>query len=166
MPSAWTLIDSSFPTFTGKEKVKEQIPVLLNYMYMLSEGLKYQLKNLNNTNWNSSALENLKVETTADLVKQMAAVVEQINSIMSRLNGIAAQIQQAETNISTLEKKQEELEQALAAMDERMVSAEGALMELEDILQPDGEGGLSIGSDGKNVYLVGNIYVNGQLLTL
>ena len=165
MPSAWTLIDSSFPAFTGKEKVREQIPVILNYMYMLSEGLKYQLSNLNNSNWNSSALDDLKVETTADLVVQMTAATEQIDTILNRLNSLSAQILQNEMDIGSLEKQQEETGKALEELDGRILSAEGSLQALEEVMQTDGAGGASIGAAGKDIYLVGNIYVNGKLLT-
>ena len=165
MPSAWTLIDSSFPVFTGREKVREQIPVILNYMYMLSEGLKYQLSNLNNSNWNSSALDDLKVETTADLVVQMTAATEQIDTILNRLNSLSAQILQNEMDIGSLEKQQEETGKALEELDGRILSAEGSLQALEEVMQTDGAGGASIGAAGKDIYLVGNIYVNGKLLT-
>lgn len=165
MPSAWTLIDTSFPAFTGKEKVKEQIPVILNYMYMLSEGLKYQLNNLNYSNWNSAALDDLKVETTADLVEQMKAEAEQITTILNRLNSVSAQIVQAEMNIGEIEKDQQTFQQALDDLADTLSSVEGAIMALEDVFQTDGSGGATIGKSGKDVHLVGNVYVNGKLLT-
>ena len=40
MPSAWSLIDASFPTFTCDERVRDQVETMLNYMFMLAEGLK------------------------------------------------------------------------------------------------------------------------------
>lgn len=165
MPSAWTLIDTSFPAFTGKEKVKEQIPVILNYMYMLSEGLKYQLSNLNNSNWNSAALDDLKIETTAELVEQMKAVTEQVTTILNRLNSLSAQILQAEMNIGEVERDQQSMQQSLEDIASALSSVEGSLMALEDVVQTDGAGGATIGGSGKNVYLMGNIYVNGKLLT-
>ena len=165
MPSAWALIDTSFPTFTGKEKVKEQIPVILNYMYMLSEGLKYQLNNLSNSNWNSAALDDLKIETTAELVEQMKTVTEQVTPILNRLNSLSAQILQAEMNIGEIEKDQQEFQQSLEDIASALSSVEGSLMVLEDVVQTDGSGGATIGRSGKDIYLVGNIYVNGKLLT-
>ena len=164
MPSAWTLIDTSFPTFTGKEKVKEQIPVILNYMYMLSEGLKYQLSNLNNSNWNSTALDDLKIETTAELVEQMKSVTEQITTIFNRLNSLNAQILQAEMNIGELEKNQQTLEKTMEDFSSALSSLEGAMMQLEEAFQEDDSGNITIGKSGKNLNFVGSIYVNGKLL--
>ena len=165
MPSAWTLIDASFPTFSGKERAKDQIPVILNYMYLLSEGLKYQLSNLSGNNWNRTALDNLKVETTADLVEQMAAAMNQISSILNRLNSLSLQLLQMEQDLGAMEKWQQETQEVLNDLDERTASAEGVLMALEEVLQTDGEGGASIGRAGVDIHLIGNVYVNGKLLT-
>ena len=164
MPSAWTLIDTSFPAFTGKEKVKEQIPVILNYMYMLSEGLKYQLSNLNNSNWNSTALDDLKIETTAELVEQLQSVTEQITTILNRINSLNAQILQAEINIGELEEDHKDLEKAMEDVSSSLASLEGAMMQLEGVIQEDDFGNITIGKSGKNLNLSGNIYVNGRLL--
>lgn len=164
MPNAWTLIDSSFPAFTGKERIQQQIPVILDYMFMLSEGLKYQLSNLNTKNWNSNALENLKIETTEDLVKQMTAVTEDISVALDRLNALTAQILQMEMDVGNLEKSADEHKESLTELDERLVTAEGSLQALEDVILPDGEGGAVIGADGKTIHLKGKIYINGVLM--
>lgn len=166
MPSAWTLIDTSFPVFTGKERTRDQIPLILNYMYLLSEGLKYQLSNLNNSNWNSSALDNLKLETTADLVKQMTSATEEISGILNRLNSLSASILQLEQDIGTSERWQAEADRTMEDLDDRLADAEGTLMALEEVLQTDGDGGATVGSEGKILNLVGNVYLNGKLLTV
>ena len=165
MPSAWNLIDTSFPTFTGKERPSEQIPVILDYMYMLSEGLKYQLNNLNAKNWNTNALEDLKIETTEDLVEQMTAVTEDISTAINRLNTLNAQLLQMEMDVGALEKQAQEQGDAIEELDERMVSTEGAIQQLEDLIAVDDSGGVTIGKAGQTVRLVGNVYINGVLVT-
>lgn len=164
MPNAWSLIDSSFPTFTGKERLKEQIPVILDYMYMLSEGLKYQLNNLNAKNWNSNALEDLKIETTADLVEQMAKVTEDISNGINQLNSLTARILQVEMDVGTLEKTVEEQGKQLEDVDERLTTAEGSIQQLEYVILPDGEGGAAIGKEGQALHLYGKVYINGVLV--
>lgn len=165
MPNAWNLIDTSFPTFTGKERPSEQIPVILNYMYMLSEGLKYQLNNLNAKNWNTNALENLKIETTEDLVEQMTAVTEDISTAINRLNTLNAQLLQMEMDVGALEKQVQEQGDAIEEMDGRLVNAEGAIMQLEDLISLDDTGAATIGKEGQTIRLVGNVYINGVLVT-
>lgn len=164
MPNTWTLIDSSFPSYTGKERMTDLMPKMLDYMYMLSEGLKYQLNNLNQKNWNSTALEDLKIDTTADLVKQMEAVTKDLSNVINRLNSITAQVSQLEMNVGALEDLTQEHTKQLEELDERTVELEGSMMALEDLILPDGNGGATIGKAGQTLRLVGNIYINGVLL--
>lgn len=167
MPSAWSLIDASFPTFTGEERVSAKIPVLLDYMYMLSEGIKYQLANLSSKNWNSTALENLKVETTADLVEQMAAVCDDLSTITNRLSALDALItrmNQVETDIGFLEKSQEEMAQEVFELKTDLDNAEGDIRALGEVVQTDGAGGVTLGGTGKTLNLIGNVYINGKLM--
>ena len=164
MPSTWTLIDSSFPSYTGKERMTELMPKVLDYMYMLAEGLKYQLNNLNEKNWNSNALEDLKIETTADLVEQLTLVTEDMSNAINRLNALTAQIGTLEMNVGALEKQVQENTQQLEQLDERLTAAEGSIMDLEDVIVTDGEGGASIGKEGQTLRLYGEVYIIGVLM--
>lgn len=48
-----------FPRFTGRETDKEQIRMLSEYVYMLTEQLEFLLNNLGRDNWNRAELQEL-----------------------------------------------------------------------------------------------------------
>lgn len=167
MPTPWTMVDAAFPTFTGEEKVKEQVTKLCQYMYLLVEELKYQLSNLNERNFNSSALATLKADTTADVAATLAETtamlalvtseVADLNARLRSLEGLSGRMEQVETDVSWLEKRQEELGEDVETLN-RM------LEELLAVISPDGEGGASIGNDGQELHLLGKVYINGTLI--
>lgn len=89
MPGNWTSIETHFPTFTGKEPVTEQLAALQNYLYMLTEQLKYNLSNLDVNNWNEKALAQFSKSATSDLkaaVEAMARHVLQMKEGMTQLS--------------------------------------------------------------------------------
>ena len=171
MPSAWSLIETSFPTFSGEEKVRDQMGVLLNYMYVLTEGLKYQMSNLGAQNFNSTSLKNIQIETTADVeavLEQMAVQVESILSAIKQLQASLADVKEWEDtaaqdlkNLSdqqgALEKQQGEFEKTLADVSE-------SLDELKDIFKINDDGSLTIGGNNQTLKLVGQVYINGILI--
>lgn len=181
MPSKWAMVDNSFPTFRGDEKPGEQIGMLTDYMYLLVEELKYQLANLDGSNWNETALKTLQEDTTADVSQQVAALAVnvksmtgQITSLVSRLSaleGLGDRVTAAETCVSYLEKRQEEATEELEGLSGQMaelVSGQETLTaELEaltNVIVLDGDGGAAIGKEGQELRLYGNIYINGQLM--
>lgn len=164
MPSAWSLIDASFPTFAGNERVRDQVDVMLNYMFMLAEGLKYQLSNLNAQNFNTTALKNIQIETTADVEAALQEMVEQVNIIQNSVSNL-------KTSVAGLETWQTQAGAHLQSLDDWVVEAarvlEGLDENMEKLLaavQPMEDGSTTIGGDGKTVNLVGQIYINGNLI--
>ena len=157
MPNSWAMIDSSFPTFTGKESYREQVAQLQDYLYLVVEELKYQLANLNAQNWNKTALEKLQQETVEPTNEEVSLLKEQITNITNRLTSIS-------TSLSQLTERIDDAEEELPRLWEGLELLAGDVDCLRQIVQPDGSGGATIGAEGKDIRIVGNVYINGVLV--
>lgn len=156
MPNAWAMIDTSFPTFTGKETYREQVGALQDYLYLVVEELKYQLANLNVKNWNKVALETFQKDTTAETDKQVMLLQEQLNNITNRITSL-------NTSLGQLMEKTDSMEEELPKLWEELELLGGDIDSLTAIIQPDGNGGATIGKEGKDIRILGNLYINGTL---
>lgn len=157
MPNAWSMIDSSFPTFRGDESYKDQVQALQNYIYLLVEELKYQLANLKTNNWNANALEKFQKDTTAETDERVSQLAEQLTNLVNRMTALNGSLSQLTDRVQGSETEVAQLWEGLELLG-------GDLDELSQIIQPDGSGGAVIGADGKTLNLVGNIYINGVAL--
>lgn len=164
MPSNWAMIDNNFPTFTGLESPRMMIGELQNYMMLLVEQLKYQLNNLNTTNWNEVALKELQALTTEGVETEVSNLVGDLASAGEMLSTLADRLQKAETAISYLEMANGEQETTLATLQRRMDNLDGDLGNLFAVVIPDGAGGAQIGQAEKEIRIVGKVYINGVLL--
>lgn len=157
MPNAWAMIDSSFPTFTGKESYREQVAALQDYLFLVVEELKYQLANLNSQNWNQTALKKMQSETVEPTNEELKILTEQVNGIANRLAQLAA-------SLSSLTERMGKAEEELPKLWEGLEILAGDVDALTEIIQLDGTGGATIGAAGKDIRLVGNVYINGILI--
>lgn len=157
MPNTWAMIDSSFPTFTGEESYREQVAALQDYLFLVVEELKYQLANLNSQNWNKVALQKLQAETVEPTNEELAALKEQITGISNRLTTMGA-------SLSDLAERMGKAEEELPKLWEGLDILAGDLDALGEIIRPDGSGGAAIGAEGKDIRIIGNVYINGVLL--
>lgn len=192
MPNTWALVDSSFPTFSEDERSGRKIEKLVNYMKILVEALQYQLENLDTANWNTTALEVFQTDTTEDVERQVAALAKNLKTLTEEAVGISVRLTEAEGAMADIEAEsawiQKDVEtlqadvtdlQGTVAGDQNDIAAlqqdveaaqeslDGVLLDVEElgsVLQKAENGDASIGNEGKNLYLVGNIYVNGVLL--
>lgn len=167
MPSNLSMIDNSFPTFTGREKPNEQIAQLANYMRLLVEQLQYQLKNLDTSNWNKKAMKDFQTDTTSDVAEELTKLAKELASISSRLaavENLTGRMNQAETDIAYLEKEREAIEERVTDLETSMEDCVADITNIAQVVQVDGTGGATIGTAGKDIFLVGNIYVNGVKL--
>ena len=157
MPSAWSLIDASFPTFTGDERVRDQVETMLNYMFMLAEGLKYQLSNLGSENFNATALRGIQIETTADVEAALADMLQELDAIKSSVNSLRSGLVRIEDWQKAANKQFEDID---AALDDQA----GAIGRLQSLIQQNEDGSITIGSEGTSLHLLGSVYINGKLL--
>lgn len=164
MPSNWSMIDNNFPSFTGTERAAEKIDALKNYMYLLVEQLKYQLNNLDSTNWNTKALKAMQSDTTKDVEKELSNVAGDLTQTAAGLEEIVRKIGSIENGIYYLERTLGDHGQKLAEQETMLQEVQADVGNLCDVVQTDGTGGAIIGSDGQEIRLVGKIYINGVLL--
>jgi chromosome segregation ATPase len=92
MPGNWTSIETHFPTFTGKETVATQISMLQEYMYILTEQLKYNLSNLDMKNWNSKALQELSQKIGQDALGDLSGIAEELKKLAASVSGTSSRL--------------------------------------------------------------------------
>lgn len=180
MPSNWSNVDNSFPTFTGRESAREQVIIITNYMYLLVEQLKYNLENLDTTNWNKQKLEKFQNDTTKDVEEEVKKISEDLSSAIkdlmvltqetanlvkrvNELEDLSDRMTEAEKDIGLLEKEQQDIKQSLSDLEEAMGVAQADIDELFSVFQRT-ENGATIGKAGEDLHLVGNVYINGVLI--
>lgn len=157
MPSAWSLIDASFPTFTGEERVRDQVEIMRNYMFMLAEGLKYQLSNLGEANFNTTALKDIQIETTADVEAALADMLQELDTIKNSVSSLRSGLTRIEDWQKTVNKQFEDLGVVLSDQN-------AAIDKLNELIRKNEDGTISIGTEGASLHLLGSVYVNGKLL--
>lgn len=194
MPSNWAAVDSNFPTFQGDESPKKQISDLHNYMFVLTEQLRYSLANLNASNWNATALQDLQDGTTAEIAQQVNqlsvvvnAVLGQVGSLQGRVAGLSGENASQGADIELLQTGYGELLAACQELSNRVQELKsdvaGLLQQQEGIAQrmealetghneldarmDEMEAGMQVTvlEDGSTrVDIIGSVYINGQLL--
>ena len=147
MPGQWTSIETNFPTFTGKEPVEERLTALYNYMYILTEQLKYNLSNLSSDNFNATALNQLTANASTEAAK---AVAEELEKIARQYAQLHARVESLSGRLSAVENAGVEMEARVALLEgtlsedgqleQRLRSLEEDLPRLEQAVT--GEGGL------------------------
>lgn len=70
----WMTINDSFPTFKGDEPVDKKIKMLHDYLFKLTDQLRFTLENLDVGNFNADALEKLKADTTQNVQQALDTI--------------------------------------------------------------------------------------------
>lgn len=143
MPSQFSSLDSSFPSFTGQETLEQKVDALYDYSFMLLENLRYVLRNLDWSNFSKEALENypgsaaqnITILDTADNVTSITNQYVQEYTEQywqqSALPDIQRMLDPITQMIESLEGMITQAETDLSALRTRMGSAEGRLTALE-----------------------------------
>jgi len=142
MPSGAINIDAHFPSFTGREDPREQTAVMLNYLRLLTENLKYTLKNIGVENFNEEELAQIKTDTTAALEQRCSALNRRVNELSEALSSMSG----------TLD--------ALALLVSGTIQP--GLETLQDAVQVDAGGSIVIGGADRSVELTGTVTANGR----
>lgn len=146
MPSGMINIDAHFPSFTGEESAREQAQELLSYLQMLTEQLRYTLKNLGAENFNESSLTKLQDDTTAGVEALIVALTARVSAIETA--------QQSQGNrISTVEGT------ITGTLSPGLTALQGAV-------QVDANGDITIGGAAKSVELTGTVSTNGTVISV
>lgn len=157
MPSNWSMVDNNFPTFTGNETAREQVRLLSNYLFALTEQLKYNLANLDTSNWNQKAMQAFQKDTTKDVEKDLQKQGQTLEGMDKTLKSMTEALEKLTKTSDSLAKWKEEMEPVLTDM-KKMVDA------LTGVVQIGEDGSAVIGTEGKELRLMGTVYVNGVLL--
>ena len=172
MGSNWQSIDNNFPTFLGNENLKAQVKLLHDFLPILIESLKYQLSNLDSTNWNAKAKEEFQSDTTreledavdttdaavAELIRLVEDLQNQTEKTLQRLNDLEMDIDWQEHSMEEMRKQQDTV-QGMAE------NSAGVLDELGVFLTVNEDGSFTIGGAEKTIHLVGTVDLNGSTLT-
>lgn len=132
MPSNWSAVDMNFPAFKGNESPHEQIRSLLNYMFVLTEQLRYSLANLNASNWNASALQNLQSGTTKPVEEQIAQLRQALNAVVGGVSSLSGRVTSLSGTVTGQEQEIVNLQIDCADLLERTAALEEAVSYLED----------------------------------
>ena len=92
MPGNWTSIETHFPTFTDEDSMTARVDKLQQYMFILTEQLKYNLNNLDTSNWNSKALESFTSELSGGAVEKLAAIAGEIKSLSDTVSAVSGRL--------------------------------------------------------------------------
>lgn len=103
MPGSFLNIDTNFPTFTGRESNEEQIYKMLNYMRQLVDQLRYTLNNLDQSNFNRTALDKIIDEGTGSLAEKVETIAQQLNQTNERVSNLSDRLGNCEGNVTTLQ---------------------------------------------------------------
>lgn len=170
MPGSFINIDVGFPSFTENESEKERTAKMLNYLRQLVDELKYTLNNLEEKNFNRTALDRIIESGTEDLqesVQTLAAQLQQTNAAVSGLSGrvgnleaLPARMTAAEDSISGIQQALGDQADAIAANAEAITLLSTALTQLLGGISVDTAGNTTIGGTGKRTDLNGSVYIN------
>lgn len=170
MGSNWLVIDNNFPTFTGQESLKEQVRLLHDFLPIMIESLKYQLNNLDSSNWNAKAMQTFQKDTTKELEDavdttdaELAQVIRSLEKLETQLGSLLERQADIETDVALLEKWKTEIQTQADRTEETVEMLETAVDGLERCITPE-EDGATIGGEGQVIRLVGTVYLNGTLL--
>lgn len=142
--------DNGFPTFTGNESAQEQIAALHSYLFQVREGLRYSLSNLGRQNFNKTELQEMNEEQKQTMEQMLAGVYGQLNGVSADLAAVLERINELGGEISTQK--------------EWMEATDKDIKDLKQTVQVAEDGSAAIGSEGKRLNLIGEIYINGVLL--
>lgn len=123
MPSNLQFADSAFPNLTAEQSQEEKTRVILNYLYMLLEQLRYSFGNLSAKNFNDAALEELVTLIREPVYVQLSDLEGNLSSLSLEAGLLASRISDAEGNISALT-------QTAGGLTSRVSNAEGSISTL------------------------------------
>ena len=142
MPSNWSIVDATFPTFKGDETPRQQINALLDYMKVLTEQLQYSLDNLDVNNWNAVALKNFSNDVVAGLAKDVLKLVSKVTNLeqtlsklgteVDSLSKLAADVKQLGTDITAQRQNLSDLQQTVTGINETISQMDGKITKLRE----------------------------------
>ena len=136
---SWLNIENSFPTFLDGESPQQQIKKLQDYMFKLTDQLKYSLQNLDTSNWNKAALDKFTEDTASGMlqeVKQFASELTRVQSqaveLSGRISGLGNRLTSSEEEITYLQRQMEQSKEDVQQLQENVAGMQQRVSELEN----------------------------------
>lgn len=144
MPSSLLNADTSFPQLDGNQSQEEKMTVIVNYLYMLLEQLRYTLGNLGMSNFNESELDAITKIITDPVYIQLSDTQGNVSALQVTAESLVSRMSDAEGNVSVLFQTSEMLAsqisdnagnisiltQTAASLTARISNAEGSISTL------------------------------------
>ena len=141
MPSNLLNVDTGFPDLKGAQSADEKFRMVSDYLYMLTEQLRYSMANLGRENFNDTAFQDIaglitdpiyiQIKDVAGNLASLSVTAEQLISRMADAEGNISVLQQTSTSLSSqirdLDGNVSTLQQSSQAIDLRLTNAEGDL---------------------------------------
>jgi len=161
MPGTFLNADLNFPEFSGEENTELKLKVIMNYLYMVLEQLRYTLSNLGMENLNKTELDRIGGYVTEPLWVQLYGENGREAAVSVTGEGLVARVSDAESGISALT----QTAAGLSTRVENAVSRTSANQTGEGfsltVQTPDGETAAVFDSGGLTVYSGGFRIMNG-----
>jgi len=100
MPGNYLNIDTELPTFTGDESEKDMIESMMSYLTQLVDQLKYTLMNLDQSNFNQRALDEISTGSAGSIAEQVQTLAQQLNQTNTHVATLTSRMNTAEGDIS------------------------------------------------------------------
>lgn len=145
MPVSLLNADTSFPSFTEGTSTSEKVDVMMNYLYMLLEELRYTFGNLGTENFNDKSLDELSVQLTKPVYGMIEEETEglkhefeitakglqsQVTSVDGRITSLSTTVDGLNTRVSDAEGRVSSLTQTVNGFETRVSNAEGKVSTL------------------------------------
>ena len=169
MGSNWNSIDNNFPTFMGDESLKDQVRLLHDFLPILIESLKYQLNNLDSSNWNTTAKKQFQSDTTQELENAMdstdmevAELIRLTEDLQNQTARVLRRLADLEMDADWQEQETEDLREEVDVIRQMAEDSAWELDALSEIVTINEDGSLTIGGAGKVIHLIGTVDLNGS----
>lgn len=142
MPGNFFAADTGFPQFSEGQSTGEKLTMVMNYLLLLLEQLRYTLRNLGIENFNAAELDELSKLITDPVYARIQNAEGDLLSLTLTAQGLSTQIRDAEGNLLNLTL-------AANALQSRLLDAEGNVSQLTQTAQSlqsrvqDAEGDIS-----------------------
>lgn len=164
MPSSIPTLEDQFPTLRGDEGPKEMFAAIVNYLFVMKESLEYTLANLSADNWNTNAWNEMTDEAKQP-VQQLAQVVNSLSSKMTQLvisvNDLHRDMGSTKDRVTALEKRADAADDVVTGLLEMALELTQRLEKVENNIQVDESGAITIGKENTPLQLVGEVSING-----
>lgn len=171
MGSNWLSIDNNMPTITGKESTWQMCMQLHNFLPIMIESLKYQLNNLDASNWNAKEKERFQKETTQEVEsavdttdKEVLKLIQDLKNVDQRIVSLAGRMTDAEMDVAGLDRRCDDLEGENRQLVQQMSACQEWMDEVMQAMAIGNDGTITIGRAGVSVKLVGNVTINGKTM--